>query len=48
LSVIVHALESSFKETVRDFRKVLKSILFAASTTKKDDDDDDDEEMMAA
>jgi hypothetical protein len=41
----VHALESSFNETVRDFRKVLKSILFAASTKK---DDDDDEEMMAA
>jgi len=43
----VHALESSLKETDRDFRKVLKSIFFsfaaAASTTKKKDDDEEEE-----
>ena len=44
----MHALESSFNETDRDFRKVLKSILFAASTKKDDDDDDDDDAENAA
>ena len=47
----MHALESSLKETDRDFRKVLKSIFFsldAASTTKKKDDDDEEEEENAA
>ena len=44
----MHALESSFNETDRDFRKVLKSILFAASTKKDDDDDDDDDDAENA